>query len=106
MGSQHRNIFFYYRGPSLSDADGAAQAKQVEDNTTKALINTLDLGGPDLAYSFLDFVAITWTRQEGRGEVEFFLQGGPAHCSAATRRLLVITAGGETPPDTWSESSA
>jgi hypothetical protein len=37
----YKNIFFYYRGPS-SERKVDQPDKQIEDNTTKAVINTLD----------------------------------------------------------------
>ena len=65
MKSPYQNIFYYYRGPSskqdLSDFD-----IQVEDNTTKALINTLefcDKAGFDvLSGSFLRAAGISVRR--------------------------------------------
>ncbi|AQT68236.1 hypothetical protein STSP2_01392 [Anaerohalosphaera lusitana] len=37
----YRNIFYYYRGPSFRKKDGQWD-KQLEDNITKALVNTLE----------------------------------------------------------------
>jgi hypothetical protein len=104
MSTQYRNIFFYYRGPTHGDPEGAADARQIEDNTTKALINTLELSSADLVRSFLDAVAINIT-DEGR-DFEFFLQGGPTLDDAPLRRLVVVTAGDNAATATWSESAA
>lgn len=104
MSSQYRNIFFYYRGPTHGNPEHAADAKQIEDNTTKALINTLELASEDLASSFVRAVGIDVPKEATN--FEFFLQGGPAQDTAATRRLLVITAGDNAATATWSESSA
>lgn len=47
----YRNIFYYYRGPS-SKKEGHFD-KQLEDNTTKALINTLESSAKRLLMSLL-----------------------------------------------------
>jgi hypothetical protein len=52
----HRNIFYSYRGPKGDTAD---RDRQLENNVTKALINTLDLGGSAVYGPFLDWLGIT-----------------------------------------------
>lgn len=47
----YRNVFYYYRGPS-SKKEGHFD-KQLEDNTTKALINTLESSAKRLLMSLL-----------------------------------------------------
>jgi hypothetical protein len=46
----HHNLFYSYRGPSADDAD---RDRQLENNLTKALINTLKLGGEAVWRPFL-----------------------------------------------------
>ncbi len=48
----YKNIFYYYRGPSNKRKDGQGD-KQIEDNTTKALINTLENSKKGLLKHFL-----------------------------------------------------
>lgn len=54
----YRNIFYYYRGQNQHDklAD-----KQIEDNTTKALINTLELSDISLLHFFISLLDIPFT---------------------------------------------
>jgi hypothetical protein len=55
MSRGHHNIFQYFRGPSrvpIADA-GVAESPQLEDNTTKALINTLEHCEPGVTERFL-----------------------------------------------------
>jgi len=52
----YRNIFYYYRGPS-SRRDGQID-RQIEDNTTKALINTLENSEKNLLVCFLSALNI------------------------------------------------
>ena len=48
----YRNIFYYYRGPSSKKEEHFD--KQLEDNTTKALINTLESSEKRLLMSLLE----------------------------------------------------
>ena len=85
MLGSYANVFFYYRGPgsvkSAEDGD-----RQLEDNATKALINVLALGPPQLTESFLR--EVVGTNGATGGNLEYFLQGGP-DSPKAPRRLLV-----------------
>jgi len=46
----HHNLFYGYRGPSTDDRD---RERQLENNLTKALVNTLRLGGEAVWRGFL-----------------------------------------------------
>lgn len=54
----YKNIFFYYRGPSLRNS--YAEDTQIEDNTTKALINTLEASDKRLLDTFLKVFEIKY----------------------------------------------
>jgi hypothetical protein len=56
MTDFHRNIFFYYKGAAEHEQD---REQQLEDNTTKALINTLEHCDPKVATTFLEWLGIT-----------------------------------------------
>ena len=54
----YKNIFYYYRGPSHRKKDGQGD-KQIEDNTTKALINTLENSDNTILRDFLNYLQIS-----------------------------------------------
>jgi hypothetical protein len=92
MSRPHHNIFFYYRGPSARESrqEGERYQQQVEDNSTKALINMLEHGGPDVVRSFLrrfaPALAAGWPPE---ASPELFLQRGPTGALPSGRRLLL-----------------
>lgn len=94
MTRPHHNIFFYYRGPSadLTKQEGERYQQQVEDNSTKALINVLELGGPDVTRSFLGRFAPPLVATE---PARFYLQGGPSQVPDGTRLLLGLSVLGQ-----------
>ena len=56
----HHNVFYSYRGP-ITDAD--ARERQLENNLTKALVNTLSLGGDAVCRAFLAEIGIPDARR-------------------------------------------
>lgn len=85
MTDFHHNIFYYYRGPKQSKQEKYDQ--QLEDNTTKALVNTLKHCSPALALKFLEWLGITAT-----GKVEFEFQKptiGTEKIRRTSQRLLL-----------------
>ena len=51
----HKNIFYYYRGPSKKQEEDIIYDKQIEDNTTKAFINCLEYCDNNLFKQFIDY---------------------------------------------------
>lgn len=51
----HKNIFYYYRGPSKSETEDIIYDTQIEDNTTKVLINCLEYCDNSLLKQFIDY---------------------------------------------------
>src|SRR4030042_5956300 len=51
----HHNVFYYYRG---SKAQVQAYERQLENNTTKALINTLEHGSEGVTTGFLEWLGV------------------------------------------------
>jgi len=106
MTDFHHNIFYYYRGAQRSDQDREQQRDpQLEDNTTKALINTLEHCSPTVVLEFLDWLGITET-----GQVRFELQKatlGEGKIRSKSQRLLlglVPSKGDEDPCSKLEES--
>lgn len=56
MAGFHRNIFSYYRGAAQREQD---REQQLEDNTTKALVNTLECTVPEVATKFLEWLGVS-----------------------------------------------
>ena len=54
MSRQYHNIFHYYRGPRESASD----YEQIENNLTKALVNTLELSSAEVANAFLRWLGV------------------------------------------------
>ena len=85
MSDFHHNIFYYYRGYKQSKQDGYDQ--QLENNTTKALINVLKHCHPDVVSDFLKWLGIQTT-----GNVEVELQKptiGREKIRRTSQRLLL-----------------
>jgi len=119
IGSQldpHRNIFFYYAGSSSSVK---GRDRQIEDNTTKALVNLLELTAASdcerwLLKHFLEFVGVEGDQAD---RPQFALQratiGEHAITRAKQKRLLGIAphvdsttdipqeVDGASRPDAW-----
>ena len=110
MTDFHHNIFYYYRGAKQSDLDVDSQ---LEDNTTKALINTLENCSTKVVVEFLKWLGI-----EAAGKAKFELQkktiGGMRIRPKPQRLLLGLVdkgenavcaeweaAEGDSRPDAW-----
>jgi hypothetical protein len=88
MRDHHRNIFCYYKGAAQDDKD---REQQLEDNTTKALINTLDYCSPSVATSFLE-----WLDVRAPGSAEYVLQKttiGSEKIRRKAQRLMLAIVG-------------
>ena len=71
MNDPHKNIFYYYRGPSPRDNEEIIYDRQIEDNTTKALINCLEYSSENLLEHFLNYFEI---EIKNKSKPQFLLQ--------------------------------
>jgi hypothetical protein len=98
----HHNVFFYYRGQVRAKSEEEAERlreQQVEDNTTKALVNLLEWSDASLTQEFVSaFLPGSTPNPEMEGEpYEYFLQGGRA-VDVPQRWLLAISQSEALPP--------
>jgi hypothetical protein len=78
-----------------STASVGSAENQIEDNTTKALVNLLEYGGHALTASFVsEFVGVA----DPSGPWEYMLQRGPKTPAAPDRFLLGLSADGKLAP--------
>jgi hypothetical protein len=84
MTDFHHNVFYFYRGAKEAEPD---RERQLENNTTKALINTLEHGGKEVQIAFLK-----WLELNPCGEVKLKLQKktiGDEKIHRKSQRLLL-----------------
>ncbi len=115
MTDFHHNVFYYYRG--ARQVREHLYDQQLEDNTTKALANTLTHTSPEVANKFLHWLGIPGS---GRPRVELQRKSiGKHRISRTTHRLLLelvaraaqqedsvdttlaLPGEGDTRPDAW-----
>ena len=109
----HRNVFYYYRGASRDSDELPLRDPQLENNTTKALVNLLEFTPPDVGLkTFFRAAKLQPPRRALVQKPLFSLQRMPEAVSRAQKKMLVvitshfsraITRGG-TPggnPDAW-----
>jgi hypothetical protein len=89
----HHNIFYTYRGPT-TDAD---RDSQLENNVTKALINTLRLGGETVWRPFLAWLSIA-----GATGTEFLLQRHDLPSGHAAHKRCRVLLGISERKSVWS----
>lgn len=103
MADLHHNIFGYYRGPPVRErTQGDAVHAQIEDNSTKAVVNVLEHSELGVLVSFL--ARFVPGLPAGARPPRFHLQRGPTSIPPPPRFLLGISVLGEI--DTSGGSSS
>lgn len=107
MTSAYHNCFFYYRGPTSRSAGEEAERfhQQVEDNTTKALVNTLEHSEAEVAAGFLRRFAVAPLASRLTRPLEFHLQHAPEEALDERRALLGISILGEADPSSFASGA-
>ena len=88
----HRNVFYYYRGPAR---ERSLIDRQLENNTTKALVNVLENCNPTLTAQFLHWLGVDAASQK----IHFELQNktiGECRIQRAKKKLLLGLVGGRS----------
>lgn len=116
MGKLHQNIFYYYKGASSKEKD---VEQQIEDNTTKALINVLENSPIETQKLIIEGITGTEIPTSIR-KLQYILQvksiGEERIASMSNRFILAISPFGEiddsdakyeksSRPDAWIWSS-
>ena len=89
MSNPHKNIFYYYRGPSNRKSqhkDDIIYDKQIEDNTTKALINCFEYSSEYLLNHLLEYFKI---EIKNKTTPQFFLQASMSKSRPDTKIKFV-----------------
>jgi hypothetical protein len=98
----HRNVFYYYRGPAR---EGSLIDRQLENNTTKALVNVLENCNPTLTIQFLHWLGVDTASRE----THFELQSetiGERRIQRAKKKLLLGLVGGRSAENVPSVEAA
>ena len=114
MTDFHNNIFYYYRGAKQRESD---RDKQLEDNFTKALINTLSHAGGAVRKQFLEWLGVPVREDDTvRFEMQRATIGGARIARKKKRILLALLpvyahfepsvcasaeSSGDSRPDAW-----
>jgi hypothetical protein len=91
---RYHNVFYAFRGSASGDPVGGGP-RQLENSVTKALINTLEHGGPELTSSFARKVARVDVRA---GAFEFGLEVTHRPAPAENTVLLGLSPAGRVEP--------
>lgn len=91
----YHNIFFYYRGAQPPGGQAAADA-QLENNTTKALVNLLEYGGERLLHAFLREIdpSVEWPKVAAMPKMRMQTDG---RLISASRKRFVVAITPEHP---------
>jgi hypothetical protein len=108
----HRNVFYYYRGPAR---ERSLIDRQLENNTTKALVNVLENCTPTLTMEFLRWLGVDAALQKTHFELQRETIGERRIQRARKKLLLDLVRGpsaenvpcvegapgGSSLPDAW-----
>lgn len=92
----HHNLFYSYRGQNTDTAD---RDRQLENNVTKALINTLDLGGSGVCCPFLAWLGLMDTPN-----VKFLLQRCNLPSGTAAEKRIRVFLGISKKKINWADA--
>lgn len=96
MRKLHQNIFYYYTGASKNEKD---VERQIEDNTTKAFINTLENCSLEVQKQIIENLGIKIPKTCKK--LNYTLQASTIGCERIAKRkfILAISPSGKKPPD-------
>ncbi|MGA2368812.1 MAG: hypothetical protein ABSF74_09635 [Dehalococcoidia bacterium] len=93
----HENIFYYYRGPTRVNESEKQFDRQLENNTTKALINLLYYSSEKALPQFVQLInskLSNYTLPIKQGSAyRFSLQRMPELCKTASNKVLITICG-------------